>query len=351
MGSVATQLPWLFNFVTQEPTGQVSSTMRRLLSQVFGAVFLVHESALVFFLAHLTFVVCSDIHERADLPKYVAASETFVRKAKSHPVTTNQSAKAFGKKKVVLFATCIVNYHKPDIGAGWCLLFLFCNSGKSFRFTDAIGLLAAREVLAHNGVEVKVEYPMCCGMPQLEAGKVNDVTARAEKISAKMKKYIDDGYDIVTPTASCSLMIKKEWPLLAPLNKVGPIAPSPSSLRCINLSPSRPLFFLMLQDIQALADKSYDISEYIIKISKENGLAEGLSAIDGTVTLHHACHSRAQANGFKSQEMLQLIPQIQVASIERCSGHGGSFGVQNVRSTISLSECRGVINCDLFPLL
>jgi Fe-S oxidoreductase len=32
----------------------------------------------------------------------------------------------------------------------------------------------------------------------------------------------------------------------------------------------------------------------------------------------------------QSEEMLKLIPQLRMVSIERCSGHGGSFGVQKV---------------------
>ena len=62
-------------------------------------------------------------------------------------------------------------------------------------------------------------------------------------------------------------------------------------------------------------------------ISKAHGLAPGLSPIAGGVTLHHACHARAQNMGAKSAEMLRLIPETKVDLVERCSGHGGTFGV------------------------
>ena len=32
-------------------------------------------------------------------------------------------------------------------------------------------------------------------------------------------EWIDDGYDIITLTASCGLMLKFEWPLLNPENE------------------------------------------------------------------------------------------------------------------------------------
>jgi glycerol-3-phosphate dehydrogenase subunit C len=44
------------------------------------------------------------------------------------------------------------------------------------------------------------------------------------------------------------------------------------------------------------------------------------------LTVHMACHARAQNMGQKAAEMLRLIPQATVKVIERCSGHGGSWG-------------------------
>jgi glycerol-3-phosphate dehydrogenase subunit C len=44
------------------------------------------------------------------------------------------------------------------------------------------------------------------------------------------------------------------------------------------------------------------------------------------MTVHMACHARAQNMGQKAAEMLRLVPQASVEVIERCSGHGGSWG-------------------------
>jgi glycerol-3-phosphate dehydrogenase subunit C len=49
--------------------------------------------------------------------------------------------------------------------------------------------------------------------------------------------------------------------------------------------------------------------------------------LEGGVTLHIACHARAQNIGQKSAEMLRLLPDTEIKVIERCSGHGGSWGV------------------------
>src|SRR3546814_1050365 len=82
-------------------------------------------------------------------------------------------------------------------------------------------------------------------------------------------------YDIVTLTASCGLMFKFEWPLVLPDN----------------------------EHVQKLAQATYDIDEYVVDIAKKEGLAPGLSAVEGGVTAHMACHARAQNMGPKSAEM------------------------------------------------
>ena len=111
--------------------------------------------------------------------------------------------------------------------------------------------------------------------------------------------WIADGYEVVALTASCGLMMKFEWPLMLPENHA----------------------------VGQLAAATRDISEYVVDIAKTQGLAPGLAPVLGGVTVHHACHARAQNMGAKSAEMLRLIPDTKVDVVERCSGHGGTFGV------------------------
>ena len=56
-------------------------------------------------------------------------------------------------------------------------------------------------------------------------------------------------------------------------------------------------------------------------------MAVGIKEIDGGVTVHHACHARAQNMGNKARDMLKLIPEIKIDLVERCAGHGGTFGI------------------------
>jgi glycerol-3-phosphate dehydrogenase subunit C len=79
-----------------------------------------------------------------------------------------------------------------------------------------------------------------------------------------------------------------------------------------------------------LSAATRDISEYVVSIANKEGLTDGLAALDsGTenIAMHLACHARAQNVGPKSAELLRLIPEAKVSVVERCSGHGGTFGV------------------------
>ncbi|MBL6622546.1 MAG: glycerol-3-phosphate dehydrogenase, partial [Alphaproteobacteria bacterium] len=67
--------------------------------------------------------------------------------------------------------------------------------------------------------------------------------------------------------------------------------------------------------------------EYIVDLLNKEGLTGGMAETHEKVFLHLPCHSRAQNFGQKSAEMLRQIPGIQLEVVERCSGHGGSWGM------------------------
>src|SRR5690348_1205882 len=211
------------------------------------------------------------LDRRAALPKF--HGKTFAMRAKARAPAVNEKAPGFGRK-AVLYATCFGNYNNPRIGD------------------------ATRAVLAENGVETEVAYPRCCGMPKLEQGDLAAVATSARKVAAELGAYIERGYDVVALVPSCALMLKFEWPLILPKD----------------------------ESVKRLAQATFDVSEYVVGIAKKEGLAPGLKALPGGVTVHHACHARAQNMGAKAAEMLRLLPEADVAVIERCSGHGGSWG-------------------------
>jgi len=221
------------------------------------------------------------IHKDAALPKF--HGRTFAARAKMEPVPVDVAAPAYGRK-AVLYATCFANYNNPAIG------------------------MATRAVFALNGVETEIVYPQCCGMPQLEQGDIESVAKRARAVSAELRPWIDKGYDVVALVPSCALMMKFEWPLIVTDD----------------------------DNVKALSAATRDVAEYVVGIARKEGLAAGMRPLDGGVTLHLACHARAQNMGQKAAEMLRLIPGSDIAVIERCSGHGGSWGIMKDNFEVAL---------------
>jgi glycerol-3-phosphate dehydrogenase subunit C len=230
--------------------------------------------------------VVAGIHHEAALPPF--AFNPLTRRALTPPAR-NMSAPA-KNRRAVIYATCFGNQNLPEIGE------------------------AALRVLAHNGVEVEVLHPGCCGMPKLEQGNLAAVAENAHKVAAAFLPYIERGYDVIGLVPSCVLMAKFEWPLIVPGNA----------------------------DIEKLSKSIFDVSEYIVDIARKEGLAEGLSPVPGGVAVHLACHARAQNMGQKAAEMLRLIPDMDVQVIERCSGHGGAWGCKTENFEIALKQGKPV---------
>ena len=211
------------------------------------------------------------IDRAAPLPLFKSASMAARWSVEAVPTEVGSAT-----RKAVIYATCHINGSDPDLG------------------------FLAQKLLAANGIETDFVYPECCGMPQLEQGALEEVAAKAARVAAAMRPWIDRGHDIVALVPSCALMLKLEWPLIVPDN----------------------------DDVRALAAATRDVTELIVDIAKREGLARAPQRLDAKVALHIACHARAQNMGRKAEELLRLVPGLDIEIIERCSGHGGAWGVK-----------------------
>jgi glycerol-3-phosphate dehydrogenase subunit C len=116
----------------------------------------------------------------------------------------------------------------------------------------------------------------------------------------KLAKLAREGYAIVTPIPSCTLMFKQELPLMFP--------------DC--------------EDSQLVKAAMWDPFEYFIARNKEGLLKTDFKHELGHVSYHVPCHSRVQNVGKKTAEILNLVPGTEVNVVERCSGHSGTWGVK-----------------------
>jgi len=214
------------------------------------------------------------VHKDAWVPEFT--SSTFAKTARpspAHPV--RDGARTPGK--VAVFATCYVNYNEPGIGH------------------DLL------KVLDHNAIPwVRVDKEACCGMPKLELGDLEGVAALKDQNIPKLAALARAGYAIVAPIPSCGLMFKQELPLMFPDDA----------------------------DVQAVKAAMFDPFEYLVARNKDGLLRTDFSGELGKVSYHVACHLRVQNIGQKTRELLSIIPGTAVHTVERCSGHAGTWGVK-----------------------
>jgi Fe-S oxidoreductase len=180
--------------------------------------------------------------------------------------------------KVAIYATCYINYNEPGVGH------------------DLV------KVLEHNAIPyVVLEKEACCGMPKLEIGDLASV-AQLKNINAPvLARLAREGYAIVTPIPSCTLMFKQELPLMFPEDA----------------------------DLKLIQDAMWDPFEYLVARHKDGLLKTDFrEGALGTVSYHIPCHGRVQNVGKKTEEFLKLVPKTTVNTVERCSGHSGLWGTR-----------------------
>ncbi len=225
------------------------------------------------------------------LPKY--HSNTLQKRAGRHqPLQHEVQATETTSGKVALFATCYGNYNEPQIGE------------------DLI------RVFEHNNIPVMlISDTQCCGMPKLELGDLESVTRLKQANISKMVKLVDEGWDIITPIPSCTLMFKQELPLMFPQDS----------------------------DVQKVQQAMFDPFEYLMLRHKGGLLNTDFKQPLGKISYHVACHQRVQNIGMKTRDMLNLIPDTEVLPIERCSGHDGTYTFKSEFHDMAMKICRPVV--------
>ena len=113
-------------------------------------------------------------------------------------------------------------------------------------------------------------------------------------------RYARDGWAILSAIPSCTLMFKQELPLLFPDD----------------------------EDVLAVKRAFFDPFEYLMERHKAGLLKTDFRNALGKIAWHVPCHQRVQNIGPKTRDVLALVPDTEIATIERCSGHDGTYGVR-----------------------
>ena len=205
---------------------------------------------------------------------------------------TLAAVRGITSSKVALFTTCYANHNEPEL---------------------AEDLVA---VLEHNGIEVSLlSTERCCGMPRLELGDLAAVARLKERNVPQLLAAVGAGYDVLAPIPSCVLMFKQELPLMFPEDAA----------------------------VGRVAARMFDPFEYLMLRHAAGQLRTDFKVSLGKVSYHVPCHLRVQNLGLKTRDLLRLIPGTSVETIERCSGHNGTYGVKSRFRAASVRIGRAVM--------
>jgi Fe-S oxidoreductase len=87
---------------------------------------------------------------------------------------------------------------------------------------------------------------------------------------------------------------------------------------------------------QKVAAKTFDICEYLMRLHGEGKLSTSFTKALGKISYQIPCHLRAQNIGFKSRDLMELIPGTNVQLIEKCAAIDGTWGLKRQYFDLSL---------------
>ena len=165
---------------------------------------------------------------------------------------------------------------------------------------------AAAAVRLLQRLDCTVDLPAeqtCCGQPQFN----NGLHRQARTLARNMIEAFADSKCVVSPSASCTAMIRDYYPQL--------FAQEPH----------------YLDRVREFVGKTYEFTEFLTRVLKAD-----LKALNprgrGRVTYHYSCHSRGvEVTPRITVDLIKLIDGIEYVALEKmdqCCGFGGTFAVK-----------------------
>lgn len=217
------------------------------------------------------------IHKDKKLPPF--ASKTFAAQFAAQRKASPGEPTA----KIAFFSTCYVNYNQPELG------------------------IDTLEVMARNNVDVAFAYEQCCGMPLWHNGDMDGAIEAARANVAHLLRFVSEDRIVVATNPTCSQMIRVEYPRM-----------------------------LGSDDAKRVASRTMDPMEFLARLAAEGKLDRNFKTAAGNVNYHMPCHLRAQNVGYKTRDVLALLPNTKVNVVEECSGHDGTWAMKTENFEASL---------------
>lgn len=207
------------------------------------------------------------IHRDKRLPEF--HGETFEDWFHKRPVPAGDTSRA------VLFVTCFANHNNPQLAK------------------DTV------EVFAKNGISLSLPKQNCCGMPALESGDVDLAKRFAQSNVEALYPHVQTGKKILAINPTCSYMFRKEYAEL-----------------------------LGTPEAKAVAGATMDLCEFLFQLKQEGKFNRDFRSTPGKIAYHLPCHLKAQNIGYRSRDVMRLIPGATIKLVDQCCGHDGTWAMK-----------------------
>lgn len=163
----------------------------------------------------------------------------------------------------------------------------------------ALAVLRAAGYTVHSPAPADGGRPLCCGRTFLSGGLVDEARIEARRVIASLKPFVEQGVPIVGLEPSCLLTLRDEFASLLPGDETN-----------------------------ALAQQAFLFEEFLAAEQARGQLQLNLKALPtSNALLHGHCHQKAFALMSSVQQVLALVPGLNVETVESsCCGMAGSFG-------------------------
>ncbi len=193
-----------------------------------------------------------------------------------------------GEREVVLLVDTFNRYFEPE------------NPRAAIRVLQAAGYRV------HVAQPRSSERPLCCGRTFLSVGLVEEARLEARRVVAALEPWIARGTPVIGLEPSCLLTLRDEFGVLLP-------------------------------GTEALAGNAFLLEEFLAAESAAGRLRLNLKPIAAAALLHGHCHQKAFGAMGAVEQVLRLVPGLDVKTIESsCCGMAGSFGYEAEHYEVSM---------------
>ncbi|TFH02078.1 MAG: FAD-binding oxidoreductase [Calditrichales bacterium] len=183
-------------------------------------------------------------------------------------------------------------------------------SGCAAVYNDAAGeYQQSVRILEKLGYTVEIPPWKCCNIAKISYGNLSATEKDIDFNTRILLPYAAQDIPIIFSSASCGFAFIKEYGTHFPHR----------------------------EDLKKIAAVSCDIHDFLVRAYKAGAFKDPFRPVNRRLVYHEPCHLKAQQQKFGPKDLLQLIPGIELLTIEdSCCGIAGTFGMKKENYDLSM---------------